>query len=57
MLRGLVTGTFDALNKALYLAGEWVFCPLWDRLTGYDVTRAEAEARADIIRNARGDCD
>lgn len=40
---------FAPMNLAVYLVSEWVWMPLWDRLTAFD-DRVEAARRVNADR-------
>lgn len=53
-MRRVLGVAFEVANTALYLVGELVICPLWDRLNGWDFDAYEAALRADAIKRAEG---
>jgi hypothetical protein len=47
-------GAFEVVNTFVYLVGELVICPIWDKVTGYDFDAYEAALRQDAIDRAEG---
>lgn len=53
-MRRFLGAAFDVANAVVYLVGELVICPIWDKLGGYDFDAYEAALRQDAINRAEG---